>query len=318
MNPRRDRHASLRVALFTSVLALATAPTLVGSVQSAVRAQVDDAESGDVGALPSQLLAALALRAGHPLDADARVEAERLDALAGPLRAALADVLSSFLMFDDASRGLLLDGESARPAVIEFVTQARNEFLASVFRLQLVLEDQPSLVQPLDGTDFEFWPVYEFDLQGQDSVYNRDMILVLDLGGEDFYRNNAGGNNLRDVGPPPLGGVCPELTHAAAALIDLGSDNDVHQRFGANRNYGMNGGACRGSGFLFDAGGDDTYVAGSHGTNGGAVLGTGFLLDAGAGDDTYSAGCHGVNGQADLGAAFLIDGGGTNTVIDTC
>lgn len=72
----------------------------------------------------------------------------------------------------------------------------------------------------------------EFDLVGVPNTYAVDCPLIVDVGGNDTYTNNAGGVN---------GG--------AAAVIDLGGDD----RYAGNRASGANGGGSAGAGFLFDA-----------------------------------------------------------------
>lgn len=65
------------------------------------------------------------------------------------------------------------------------------------------------------------------------------------------------------------------------------------------------------SGVLFDAGGNDAYQAGGSATNGGAIAGAGLLHDAG-GNDTYRAGDTATNGGPPSGAARLVDVAGTD------
>ena len=74
-------------------------------------------------------------------------------------------------------------------------------------------------------------------------------------------------------------------------------------------------------------GGNDSYFAGAGGVNGGSWVGSGFLFDGG-GDDNYVADQDGANGQADpvLGcfvgclynhaAGLLLDKGGRDNYAD--
>ncbi len=141
-----------------------------------------------------------------------------------------------------------------------------------------------------------------------DGTYTDDYALSLDVGGHDHYLNNAGGSNLG-------GGNCyirAEAGRAAAALVDLaGGDRYGRSPWWSSRNCGTNGGGGNvGVGFLLDAGGDDSYTAGSYGTNGGGLAGVGFLLDAG-GDDSFRAASYGTNGGGNaVGVGFLLDAGG--------
>jgi len=159
------------------------------------------------------------------------------------------------------------------------------------------------------------------NLDGKIDDGDADYRLVLDLGGDDTYRNNAGGTGQLTKSPlasQPLSGV-------AAALIDL----DGADRYISGRDRGINGGAATGAGFLFDAGQDDpatsndegadVYTAGSHGGNGGASVNagssTGFLLDA-SGDDVYSSADNGTNGGAYSQTSAAAPAVGTGLLVD--
>jgi hypothetical protein len=163
-------------------------------------------------------------------------------------------------------------------------------------------------------------PAFALDLDGADSTYTEDIVLTIDVGGNDLYLNNAGGSNidplhLRCINLPPTGSTAA----GAGALVDLGG-NDRHESW---RNCGINGGGRLGAGFLYDSGGSDTYFVSSGGTNGGGWLGLGFLADRGAGDDNYTAyastgrlGVWGVNGGGmGTGDGFLLDEGGADTYV---
>lgn len=147
---------------------------------------------------------------------------------------------------------------------------------------------------------FDLSPVLNIDLRKMNNVYTADFALSIDTCGDDFYFNNAGGNNLQ-------GGRCT-LTglRVAAALVDLGGD-DTYGNASAPRFCGQNGGAFRGAGFLFDASGDDRYIAGGFAANGGGSQGSGFVLDL-EGGDHYVAGAFATNGGCDLiGRGSIID-----------
>lgn len=154
--------------------------------------------------------------------------------------------------------------------------------------------------------------IIALDLDLTDTTYTQDYRLVIDAGGNDVYHNNAGGSGNGGVGSQ-------EDTYGAAALIDL-QGNDVYGETDEElrRSGGANGGGFLGTGFLFDAAGDDAYYAGYGGVNGGGFQGSGFLIDT-AGNDVYISkggayqGGNGANGGASLGSGFLLDGDGSDS-----
>ncbi len=89
------------------------------------------------------------------------------------------------------------------------------------------------------------------------NVYRDDAALILDIGGNDIYLNNAGGT--RKAMPIVL-------------VIDWDGDDIYSSKEPFSQGAGVLGG-----GFLIDLGGDDTFTAtdGSHGTG---IFGTGMLF----------------------------------------
>lgn len=137
-------------------------------------------------------------------------------------------------------------------------------------------------------------------------AYRTGVGFLLDVNGSDTYEAGSFGTNggasasNTDSTPPPS---------QAGLLIDTGNSIDTYRA----KAYGTNGGAQKGSGFLFDEGGDDTYNTTYIGTNGGGwggflgPYGSGFLLDP-SGDDTYIADSGAVNGGGyAAGKGFLLD-----------
>lgn len=246
---------------------------------------------------------------------------------ASPTRRALLAVVGSYAAFDrtartayDGAGGVApvatdrgSPGIDARPPPGSFVDEvpdlrellaARRDLVGSALRLAEVISSRPSSEVALDRC-----PDFAFDLTGSDSIYEEDCRLIVDLGGDDLYRNNAGGGS----------------NGSAAAVVDL-AGNDRYGDPARPRSSGANGGGHGGAGLLVDAMGNDTYVAGSKGVNGGGHhLGLGLLLDA-TGDDRFlagvggdrrcSEGCEpgsrGVNGGGRWGAGLLVDGAGSD------
>jgi len=148
-------------------------------------------------------------------------------------------------------------------------------------------------------------------------VYDKDAALILDLGGNNLYLNNAGGTR-------------PDIP--VAMVIDWGG----HNRYIARENFSQ-GAALFGGGFLIDLGGHSTFVA-LDGSQGAGLWGIGLLYhgDGGSlfqarslsqgigqmgvgllvgreGHDSYSCLYGGQAFGLYGGAGILINKGGSNT-----
>jgi hypothetical protein len=99
------------------------------------------------------------------------------------------------------------------------------------------------------------------------NVYTEDAALVLDLGGDDLYLNNAGGTR---PGMP------------VSLVIDWGGND----RYLSKENFSQGTGIL-GGGFLIDLGGDDTFIA-LDGSQGAGFWGIGFLFH-GDGNGVFNA-----------------------------
>ncbi len=156
-------------------------------------------------------------------------------------------------------------------------------------------------------------PVLAFSLGTESQQYDDDYAVLVDLGGDDIYRNNGGasfGAAKNAPLPPTLEverAVLDETHPSSALLIDTAGDDQYLGRDGLRA---ANGAGRVGSGFLWDLTGDDTYHATGAGlaANGGGMLGVGTLLDGG-GDDRYEADIEfgATNGAAIAGVGTLID-----------
>ncbi|MCA1814240.1 MAG: hypothetical protein LC624_09880 [Halobacteriales archaeon] len=222
--------------------------------------------------------AAEALLASRGVAGDVRA----LDALPPRSAQALTQLLDAFLAFDAAApqlAGVL----GPRAALLDAMVG---------FRDALAVEAAPPLRLQVPGA-------FALDLAGTSDAYIQDFALQIDVGGDDTYRNHAGGSN---VGGSDACAI-PSTGHGSA-LLDLAGDD----RYVSGRRCGVNGGGwLGGAGLLVDAAGDDVYAAWDNAVNGGAILGTGLLLDA-QGDDTYLAGGVGTNGgAAERGLGMLLD-----------
>jgi len=259
---------------------------------------------------PALEITELATRFGMQLTPLQLGQVASLRRLDGDLQAALADTIGAFTGFKiAASAGTFADVVAARGVLLDSVVRLEAFGGADV--------EHSGICAPLDLT-----PVLLLDVTGCDNVYDSDWVaLSIDFGGDDVYRNNAGGVSTYD------GRGAPTLRGPAAATIDLDGDDLYEQDWKPWYFVATNGSALFGSGFLLDAAGNDTYIGG----NGSAVahmdlgpfiiptpslrpVSSGFLMDVG-GDDFY-LGCNGCAAAfshsfpAGVARALLFDAGG--------
>ena len=166
----------------------------------------------------------------------------------------------------------------------------------------------------------DLWPVLRFDGRCADSSYPNDYLVIVDVGGNDTYRNNAG-SNMVDLNFSPAGSAVtglrgtgpargcqraiPGLTAAdcvpsAAVLLDLQGQDTYGVKQTPDHDAGcttdlvirrmMTGGAgFLGVGILRDSGGARDVYTGKTGSLGaGHIFGVGLLSDTG-GNDSYAA-----------------------------
>ncbi len=122
-----------------------------------------------------------------------------------------------------------------------------------------------------------------------DDVYTRDAHLLIDIGGDDIYHNNAGG--------------CRSSFEEIAVCIDH-SGND---RYNTPNDLYVQGFGFLGCGFLVDFKGNDVYNA-KHFAQGAGVCGVGVLWDE-SGFDTYNAQAF-CQGAGMFGLGMLLDDNG--------
>ncbi len=221
----------------------------------------------------------------------------------------------------------------------------RNQFLDTVVEVAEAFEVNEAVEVQFTSGATAIPPVIAFDIRGFDnSFYDENFVLTLDVQGDDTYYNNAGGSNMLsnacwDISPPlsvpnpvfPIGNS--QIGPGAGAAIDL-QGNDVYGDPANPRSCGINGGADVGLGILIDRSGTDYYTAGHHGVNGAAHFGVALLFDNsendfyrgtdqavngggefygigllvdGAGNDLYTGQKYGVNGGGARGAGLLVD-----------
>jgi hypothetical protein len=178
----------------------------------------------------------------------------------------------------------------------------------------VVLDDGLALAESAPegpGPAIDECGVVRVDGQGTDSTATCDYRLEVDVGGDDTYRNNAGGSLSPLADAPAAGaGLGP-----SALLVDL-AGNDTHEC--QTERGGCNGGGYLAAGGLLDLAGSDTYEGeATFGSvnGGGGDWGLGLLYDA-EGADRYDGNVAegGINGGASFGGAgLLVDRAGDDT-----
>jgi hypothetical protein len=121
---------------------------------------------------------------------------------------------------------------------------------------------------------------------GDDAHDERDVLLLVDLGGRDRYTGTAGAGSI---------------TQPVSVLVDLRGD-DAYAA--SDPRAAVQGAGVLGTGVLIDAAGGDRYASvGS--SQGYGLFGTGLLVDR-AGDDVYELDNEG-QGAAEFGVGLLFD-----------
>lgn len=315
-----------------------------------------DATSGPSASQPSEAALVLADRFDVTPTATQLEQLRALDDLDAPLSTAVTDVIEAFLAYDAAARTHLpstpADARTDAPSAgVAPVQDAGLDLLAAAETLEAaVAASSSSTLQQSPDVSMAPALMIDFDPE-EDQTYTQDAALIVDVGGNERYLNNAGGNGLAteglspcddpgqpgaaalidlldadtygDVDDPRSCGVNGGGYFGAGFLADLGDDGDRYvtgdtpcQSVFVHGSCGANGGGVAGVGLLFDRGGDDVYDADDAGANGGGYLGgLGTLLDAG-GDDEYQAGVFGVNGGGYVGGAgVLVDADGSDSYV---
>jgi hypothetical protein len=124
------------------------------------------------------------------------------------------------------------------------------------------------------------------------NVYTEDAALILDLGGDDVYLNNAGGDR---PGMP------------VAMVIDWGGND----RYITKDNFSQ-GAGLMGGGLLIDLGGNDTFLS-LDGGQGAGILGLGVLYH-GDGNATFNARSY-SQGTGRMGIGLILNDGGDDRYI---
>lgn len=149
------------------------------------------------------------------------------------------------------------------------------------------------------------------------NTYTEDAAIIIDLGGDDQYLNNAGGTRPGKINAAIVIDVSGNDTYqgqdfcqgcgylGVGALVDM-QGNDTY----TGRNF-CQGAALGGFGFLYDGAGDDTYTA-DFGAQSAAIFGYSILSER-AGNDSYKCSMFGQAGASTMGVAILAEAAGNDT-----
>jgi len=215
----------------------------------------------------------------------------------------------------DAGSGTLFAGAVRLAQAIDEADWAAAAGVGGDFDVRI---ETPLGLVVLRGTADDLYdPAADPDLGGE-------VLLVVDVGGNDEIRTPAGANTSADhpvavhvdLGGDDFYGY-PEVPHPLDAEGLLPSDaagrHDPDPTYGAysKSHLGRQGAGRLGYGLLVDLGGGaDTYRS-LRKSQGFASFGVGVLYDDG-GDDTYTAE-NGAQGSAIVGIGLLVDGGGDDS-----
>ncbi|MEV1289121.1 hypothetical protein [Micromonospora sp. NPDC049679] len=296
------------------------------------------AASRPLPALPTEALVTavttLSAQLGFVQSPGAKIRAAGLPpTVAGGLANLLGDIATCRALtatkFAAIPSGQLSDvirtGGGLDPAQFVGIRACAEQMWSATGALQLALREQAPAgaageCTPLGTPSLDIWPVLRLEASCADNIYPNDYLLLVDAGGNDTYRNNAG-SNLVDVNFSPAGSTVPGLrgvgpakgcqraipgltaadcVPAAAVLLDLQGQDTYGVKESPDHDAGcttdpvvrrmMTGGAgFLGVGILRDADTTTDHYTGKTGSLGaGHIFGIGVLSDAG-GDDTYDA-----------------------------
>ncbi len=184
----------------------------------------------------------------------------------------------------DLEKILIACNEIAKTLDVETLTKIKNEVVnISPFLPGWSIEDHEN--KTIISTSFGTLILGSKD----DNQYTEDASLIIDLGGNDSYFNNAASS---------------KLNRPFSVVIDF-SGNDLY----LSSESLTQGTGFLGGGFLIDLGGDDRYLAQSF-SQGSALLGVGMLVDV-QGNDEFN--CHAFcQGSGFLGAGVVALGEGND------
>jgi len=268
-------------------------------------------------------VAALSSLLGVPTNPEASIRAAQLpDEVAGRLALAVEALTHSHQITTLAWQSIPSDqwpgvlagkGPSLDPLWSSRIADSAKTLQTAEAGLEQALRRYQSSGTGLGSLDL--WPVLRFEGGTANNRYVYDYALLVDMGGNDVYANNAGGNVI-DVHFGPKGSAAPENGPArgaqvlgdvltgesivsAALLLDMGGndtygvlqtpDADAHCTSDRLiRRIVTEGAGLVGVGILRDVSGDDTYTGKTLSQGVGHVGGVGILWDV-AGRDSYRA-----------------------------
>jgi hypothetical protein len=273
--------------------------------------------------------AELSAALGFPQDPTLQFQTSNLpDEIAGRLAIVMQDLIACnaitqqhFSELRDRIEEIATTGGGLDPADFADIDACALRLWSSTTELELAIPANGPSVCSLRtaGAFVDVWPVLRFDGLCVDDVYQNDYLLIVDLGGNDTYMNNAGSNmvdvnfspatslvrGLRGVGPAKgcqraiPGLAAGDCVPAVAALLDLNGNDTFGVKQTPDHDSGCTadplirrmvtiGVGFLGVGILRDEGGSDRYTGKTVSIGAGHIFGVGVLSD-GNGNDTYSA-----------------------------
>lgn len=248
------------------------------------------------------------------------VDEDRMRAAAVTLAAAVDEALPVLKQYEGGVAGL------ASPSLVD------------VSGVALPVDPQTGLMPPL----IDLAPVLVMDPLGVDNLFDKDAVLMIDLGGDDVYDANAGGAMIHRglVGDPNscqdhIAGFsigCENEdsfeSFTASLLIDVAGDDTYgvykpprpgsrdaicgpHEIIRRVVTYGSGSG---GVGMLVDVQGNDEYHGKTLSMGNGHLSGVGVFFDLG-GDDHFQAVRSSMGSSILQGSGYFFSGGGDDSFV---
>jgi len=254
-------------------------------------------------------------------------QSKALEKLSGNDLEFLQDNPGYYLLPDGKSIPFLTGDNSSQQKYIKIIRKVNYEYIfAASILLQKASEKYLSSIQELE--EKSFYPsdtilptrfIYEaefgrFVIADEDNdIHNTDAAVLIDLGGNDIYKNNAGsnypGNNFFSLQIDHRGNdiYSARETEFVQGFGFLGTgilyDLAGNDRYNGLR-FAQGSGIC-GIGLLWDRQGDDAYYCNAF-CQGAGMFGAGILLDD-KGHDKYDCATLGQGAATTLGLGILSD-----------
>ncbi len=200
--------------------------------------------------------------------------------------------------YDALAQAAQLLSKIDNPAGLELLEQElRQNYASRQVAGGILLDTLVTVAEDADGNPLSARLLIADD---SDQIHSTTTALLLDLGGNDLYLNNAGGT--------PFTISNGDQHHFRQGRVGICIDFSGDDRYFCNGRASMGSGLA-GTGLLLDLSGNDTY-SGARLAQGSAFAGVGLLHDY-SGDDIY-LGQEAVQGTAFFGSGLLRDDNGND------